>query len=48
MDNDPIDWRDIRLAEFEFVVTSLLNDLPQKRDWLDPMLEEAMRSLVKN
>lgn len=45
---EPIDPRDIRLAEFKFIVSSVLNDLPTKRDWLDPCLEKAMRSLVEN
>jgi len=43
---EPLDYRDIRLAEFKFVVSSLLNSLPLSRDWLDPMLEKAMVSLV--
>lgn len=47
MTNIPnMDWRDIKIAEYKFVMTSLLNDLPMNRDWLDPMLEKAMRSLV--
>jgi hypothetical protein len=46
--NRYMDWKDIKLAEYKFVMTSLLNDLPMNRDWLDPMLEKAMRSLVEN
>ena len=44
---EPMDWKDIKLAEYKFIITSLLNDLPMNRDWLDPMLEKAMRSLVE-
>lgn len=31
------------LIELKWIVTQILNSLPQKRDWLDPVLESQMR-----
>jgi hypothetical protein len=30
-----------------FILKSILNDLPQKRDWLDPELEQMARDVVE-
>jgi hypothetical protein len=30
----------------QHLVRQLLNDLPSKRDWLDPQLEKALRYMV--
>ena len=38
------------MSELEILkslVRQLLNDLPQKRDWLDPTVEQALRYHVK-
>ena len=35
-----------RLEHLTSLVRMLLNDLPSRRDWLDPQLEEALRTAV--
>lgn len=35
------------LCHLQVLVRLLLNDLPSKRDWLDPQLEQALRTAVK-
>jgi predicted kinase len=32
----------------EFLIHRVLNDLPMSRDWLDPQIEKAMRSIKKD
>lgn len=34
-------------SALESLVRQVLNDLPSKRDWLDPQLEEQLRTAVK-
>ena len=35
-----------RTQELEFVLWSILRDLPKKRDWLDPDLERQAKDLI--
>jgi len=35
-----------KLVYLESLVRQLLNDVPTKRDWLDPQLEESLRTAV--
>ena len=35
-----------RINELEFILRNIINDLPSKRDWLDPMLEMAAREIL--
>jgi hypothetical protein len=46
---------DARIAELERerdiarrLIANVLNDLPSNKDWLDPMLEKAMRLAAKS
>lgn len=34
-------------SNLNVLVRQLLQDLPTKRDWLDPQLEQALRAAVK-
>jgi pantothenate kinase-related protein Tda10 len=36
-----------KIQRLESLVRLVLNDLPTKRDWLDPQVEEALRTAVK-
>lgn len=35
------------VAPYKTVLQELYNDLPRKRDWLDPVLEERIKELIK-
>jgi hypothetical protein len=35
-----------KIQALESLVRQVLNDLPSKRDWLDPQVEEALRTAV--
>ncbi|WDI44755.1 hypothetical protein [Bremerella sp. P1] len=34
------------IEAMEFVLSSIVRDLPQKRDWLDPSIEKQARDLL--
>lgn len=38
---------DQKLEHLQGLVSQLLNDLPTRRDWLDPVLESALKDAVK-
>lgn len=31
----------------KYLLNQIINSLPQKRDWLDPVIEKASRNLIK-
>lgn len=35
-----------RAEDLEYVLTEIINDLPVKRDWLDPSLEKMARDII--
>ena len=49
-DNDPhiqLGMACKKIAALESILRQIINDLPTKRDWLDPELEKAARDILK-